>query len=119
MNPATHAYSFWEGIPISSRQAFGKLFLLSETLFSLVVVQRAIRKNPLDVMANLGFGQLHLIEIIADVAMSGSQSKFQVQSSSYIDYSTGVIVKSNQSMLLFRRMFSSNAEEWSTSKIAC
>ena len=79
LNPATHAYSFWEGIPISSRQAFGKLFLSSETLCSLVVVQRAIRKNPLDVMANLGFGQLHLVEVIADVAMSGSQSKFQVQ----------------------------------------
>ncbi len=24
--PATHAYSFWEGIPVSARCAFGKLF---------------------------------------------------------------------------------------------
>ena len=32
LDPATHAYSFWEGVPVSSRRAFGALFRASKTL---------------------------------------------------------------------------------------
>lgn len=30
--PATHAYSFWEGVPHSGKAAFGRLFAASKTL---------------------------------------------------------------------------------------
>ena len=43
LEPATHAYSFWEGIPLEGRAAFGRLFRSSASLHSVVVVQRAIR----------------------------------------------------------------------------
>ena len=32
LDPATHAYSFWEGVPPSGKQAFGRLFAQSSTL---------------------------------------------------------------------------------------
>ena len=32
LNPATHAYSFWEGVPMSGKAAFGRLFAASKTL---------------------------------------------------------------------------------------
>ena len=32
LDPATHAYSFWEGVPPSGKQAFGRLFAASTTL---------------------------------------------------------------------------------------
>ncbi len=32
LDPATHAYSFWEGVPHSGKQAFGQLFRQSKTL---------------------------------------------------------------------------------------
>lgn len=32
LDPATHAYSFWEGVPIEGKAAFGKLFAASRTL---------------------------------------------------------------------------------------
>lgn len=32
LDPATHAYSFWEGVPEDSRRAFGRLFRASKTL---------------------------------------------------------------------------------------
>ena len=28
----THAYSFWEGVPVASRRAFARLFRASKTL---------------------------------------------------------------------------------------
>ena len=28
----THAYSFWEGVPVASRRAFARLFCASKTL---------------------------------------------------------------------------------------
>jgi hypothetical protein len=31
LEPASHAYSFWEGVPISGKQAFGRLFRLAKT----------------------------------------------------------------------------------------
>lgn len=32
LDPSTHAYSFWEGVPESSRRSFGRLFRASKTL---------------------------------------------------------------------------------------
>lgn len=32
LEPATHAYSFWEGVPVSGKKAFGRLFAQSRTL---------------------------------------------------------------------------------------
>lgn len=32
LDPATHAYSFWEGVPLSGKAAFGRLFAESKTL---------------------------------------------------------------------------------------
>ncbi len=32
LDPATHAYSFWEGVPTSGKRAFGELFAKSKTL---------------------------------------------------------------------------------------
>ena len=57
LEPATHAYSFWEGIPLEGRAAFGRLFAASRSLRGVVVVQRAMRGDePAAVMADLGFG---------------------------------------------------------------
>jgi len=43
LDPATHAYSFWEGVPGGARTAFGALFAASATLTGVAVVQRAVR----------------------------------------------------------------------------
>lgn len=32
LDPATHAYSFWEGVPASGKRAFGELFAKSKSL---------------------------------------------------------------------------------------
>jgi hypothetical protein len=32
LDPATHAYSFWEGVPRDGKAAFGRLFRTSQTL---------------------------------------------------------------------------------------
>lgn len=83
LNPATHAYSFWEGIPEGGRIAFGSLFNRSPSLRTVTVVQRAIRgKEPAAVMAELGFGLLLLITSFA-VNMSGSGASFQVGPKGY------------------------------------
>ncbi|MEW5317448.1 MAG: hypothetical protein WDW38_008742 [Sanguina aurantia] len=63
LEPATHAYSFWEGVPASGKEAFGKLFAKSRSLKAVAVVQRAIRKeDPSTYMSELGFGPLLLLK---------------------------------------------------------
>ena len=32
LEPATHAYSFWEGVPVEGKCAFGRLFAESRTM---------------------------------------------------------------------------------------
>jgi hypothetical protein len=32
LEPCTHAYSFWEGVPVSGKQAFGRLFAAARTM---------------------------------------------------------------------------------------
>lgn len=79
LDPATHAYSFWEGVPANARYAFGRLFAASSTLQSVTVVQRAMRytEDPALVMEeDYGFCPLVLIDTLT-VTMSGSQRSFR------------------------------------------
>ncbi|GBF95231.1 hypothetical protein Rsub_07946 [Raphidocelis subcapitata] len=76
LDPATHAYSFWEGVPRDGKAAFGRLFRTSQTLKAVAVVQRAIRgTDPSLEMQSLGFGPLLLIKSFP-VNMSGSGRSF-------------------------------------------
>ncbi|CAL8470511.1 g10053 [Coccomyxa elongata] len=76
LDPATHAYSFWEGVPEDSRRAFGRLFRASKTLQAVAIGQRAMRgRDPEVVMEGLGFGELHLVASFS-VSMSGSGRSF-------------------------------------------
>ena len=71
LDPATHAYSFWEGVPVDARCAFARLFAASTTLRGVAVVQRSMRgETPADFMADLGFGALQLLDSFP-VTMSG------------------------------------------------
>ncbi|PNW79759.1 hypothetical protein CHLRE_08g365550v5 [Chlamydomonas reinhardtii] len=77
LDPATHAYSFWEGVPASGKRAFGELFAKSKSLRAVAVVQRAMRgQEPAAVMREMGFGPLILINSFS-VSMSGSGRSFQ------------------------------------------
>jgi hypothetical protein len=73
LNPATHAYSFWEGVPYDARLAFGKLFAASSTLQAVTVVQRSMRNDdPASLMDEwYNFGSLQLVESFP-VSMSGT-----------------------------------------------
>jgi hypothetical protein len=77
LDPATHAYSFWEGVPVEARVRFGRLFSSSKTLKSVAVVQRSMRKDdPAEEMDALyGFGSLVLVGTFP-VSMSGSGRNF-------------------------------------------
>eukprot|EP00892_Ulva_mutabilis_P001529 jgi/Ulvmu1/11377/UM075_0039.1 len=77
LDPATHAYAFWEGIPVRARVAFGELFAKSSTLQCVAVVQRAIRRqSPAELMAGYNFGALELVETLKGIHMSGSNRSF-------------------------------------------
>lgn len=75
---ATHAYSFWEGVPVDARVAFGKLFASSPTMQGVTVVQRSMRcDDPARVMEEeYGFGEVQLVDAFS-VGMSGSGARFQ------------------------------------------
>lgn len=73
---ATHAYSFWEGMTVGARMAFGRLFVKSESLCTVAIVQRSMRSvEPISVMADLGFGPLILVGSFP-VKMAGSGRSF-------------------------------------------
>lgn len=73
---ATHAYSFWEGMTVEARQAFGKLFLQCDSLQTVAIVQRSMRASaPCCIMASLGFGPLLLMDSFP-VQMAGSGRSF-------------------------------------------
>lgn len=72
LDPATHAYSFWEGVPASARRSFGALFAQSSSLQCVAVVQRAVRTCPPEFMAAYGFGDLRLVATVPNVRMSGA-----------------------------------------------
>ena len=80
LDPATHAYAFWEGMPIKARMAFGQLFAKSSTLQCVAIVQRAIRKDtPQALMASYGFGDLALVDTVKGVHMSGALTRLVLQ----------------------------------------
>ncbi|GAB4814101.1 hypothetical protein N2152v2_001147 [Parachlorella kessleri] len=70
LDPFTHAYSFWDGIPPAGKAAFGRLFAASSTLQAVAVVQHAMRGNPEEAMLQLGFGPVELVDTLT-VRMSG------------------------------------------------
>ncbi|CAG9461620.1 unnamed protein product [Pedinophyceae sp. YPF-701] len=74
--PATHAYSFWEGVPHEARCAFGALFAASPTLQHVCVVQRHMREDAVANMEEYGFGDVALVDKFT-VKMSGSGRSFQ------------------------------------------
>jgi hypothetical protein len=78
LDPLTHAYSFWEGIPVDARADFGRLFRESRTMVGLTVVQRSMRSaDPAAAMDEwYGFGALELCSSFP-VGMSGSGQRFQ------------------------------------------
>jgi len=77
LNPVTHVYSFWEGVPVDARLGLGRLFKESRTALSICVVQRAMRHDsPAEVMdEEYGFGPLQLLDSFR-VSMSGSGRSF-------------------------------------------
>lgn len=77
LNPVTHVYSFWEGVPVDARIGLGTLFKESKTVTSMCVVQRAMRsQNPAECMdEEYGFGPLTLVDSFR-VSMSGSGRSF-------------------------------------------
>ena len=77
LNPATHVYTFWEGIPVQAKEALGALFSTSETCRAIAIVQRAMRnKDPANYLADLGFIDVNVVESFP-VKMSGSGRSFQ------------------------------------------
>jgi len=78
LDPVSHVYSFWEGVPVVARAGLGKLFRESTTARAICVVQRAMRcASPAEFMSGeYGFGPLRLLET-RKVTMSGSGRSFQ------------------------------------------
>lgn len=77
INPVTHVYSFWEGVPVDARIALAALFKESSSAISICIVQRAIRSDdPAEYMdEEYGFGPLRLVDTFR-VSMSGSGRSF-------------------------------------------
>lgn len=76
LDPATHAYSFWEGVPVEARMGFGRLCSASKTLTCVTVVQRSMRnRDPVEEMQEYGFHGLDLVDSFR-VCMSGSGRSF-------------------------------------------
>jgi uncharacterized protein YbjQ (UPF0145 family) len=78
VNGATHAYSFWEGIPEDGKKAFGRMFSMSRTLKAAAVVQRAFRgrSTPEEAMCGLGFG---VVRLVGNYKVSQQYSQRQYQ----------------------------------------
>lgn len=75
LSPATHAYTFWEGVCSEARQALGALFASSKTLGAISMVQRTMRCDPVAEIEGYGFGPVKLVGT-CKVAMSGSGRRF-------------------------------------------
>ncbi|GBF93779.1 hypothetical protein Rsub_06111 [Raphidocelis subcapitata] len=72
LEPATHVYACWEGMPRTAKVALGGLFVAAATIQSVAVVQRAFRRSPLLEMREMGFGDLRLLTTFP-VHLAGSQ----------------------------------------------
>ena len=80
LGAATHAYSFWEGLPPDAKRGLGRLVRASGTLRAFAVVQRGFRggpgrRGPAEELAALGVGPVRLVDQFP-VAMSGSGRHF-------------------------------------------
>ncbi|CAD7695618.1 unnamed protein product [Ostreobium quekettii] len=76
LEPHTHGYSFWEGIPLEGKRAFGRLFAQAATMRAIAVVQRSFRRrDPAHEMRKLAFGPVRLMGSFP-VKMSGSGRGF-------------------------------------------
>ena len=53
----THAYSFWEGVPVASRRAFARLFRASKTLQVRLSLLTAYTDTPLHGSRMKGLGR--------------------------------------------------------------
>ena len=77
LDPATHVYTFWEGIPSVAKRALARLFCASRTCKAIALVQRAMRnKDPLLELHALGFARVKVVDSFA-VKMSGSGRTFR------------------------------------------
>jgi hypothetical protein len=78
LDPATHVYSFWEGIPSVAKRALARLFTQSHTCKAIALVQRAMRtkEGPLQELHQLGFAGVEIVNTFP-VKMSGSGRTFR------------------------------------------
>ncbi|UPR00887.1 hypothetical protein HOP50_06g42060 [Chloropicon primus] len=77
LSPATHVYTFWEGIPTGAKEALGELFSTSGTCQAIAIVQRAVRnKDVLFYLDQFGFSDV-CVATSFPVAMSGSGRTFR------------------------------------------
>ena len=78
LDPATHVYTFWEGIPIAAKEALGSLFCQSKTCQAIALVQRALRssKDESAYLSDLNFADCEVVKSFP-VAMSGSGRQFR------------------------------------------
>jgi hypothetical protein len=78
LHGATHAYSFWEGVPGDARAAFGRLFAQSKDTMGVAVVQRSMRGcDPVALMhTEYDFPNDLVLEESFPVLMSGSGQMF-------------------------------------------
>lgn len=107
LNPVTHVYSFWEGVPGDAREGLGRLFQESLTAQAICVVQRAMRcDDPAEYMNDMyGFGPLELRDSFR-VTMSGSGRSFMAY----------VFVKKEQTNMI-KRMFQEERPTKSTIEV--
>lgn len=76
IDPATHAFTFWEGMSGESKGVIGRLFCNSETVHTIVIVQRAVRADPVAFFRDAyDFGHINLLATL-NVTMAGSGRKF-------------------------------------------
>jgi hypothetical protein len=74
--PATHVYSFWEGIPRSAKEALGRLVAASTSIRGVTVVQRACTRDVGVAMRDLNFPERMQLVDEFRVFMSGSGHSF-------------------------------------------
>lgn len=72
-------YCCWEGFPEKTKRAIGKLFSQIETMTSVAIIQRHLRKiSPCDYMTSLHFENINLVKGPFAVKMLGSNRQLQV-----------------------------------------
>ncbi len=93
----THVYTFWQGMPPAAQKALGAMFKASSTTVAIAIVQPAIRTwtTPVEMMAELGFGELELLGSALPVSMAGSGERKWA----YIFKKTGLALATDKASL--------------------